>query len=82
MLKVGKNYLGSGTVLNKAIKKYGTENFSRLIIEECYSKEELNVREIFWIDYYDATNNKQFYNIASGGDGGNTTSGYTQDEKI
>lgn len=81
-VKGWENYLGSGTVLNKAIKKYGTENFSRLIIEECYSKEELNVREIFWIDYYDATNNKQFYNIASGGDGGNTTSGYTQDEKF
>jgi len=76
-----KDYLGSGITLNKAIKKYGKENFSKEIIENCETKEILNEREKYWISYYDAINNKNFYNIASGGDGGNTISGYTQEQK-
>ena len=75
------DYLGSGVVLNQAIEKYGKENFSKHIIENCETKEKLNDREIYWISYYDAINNKNFYNIASGGDGGNTISGYTDEQK-
>ena len=72
-----KDYLGSGVVLSKAITKYGIENFSKEIIEECNSKKELNEREKYWISYYNAVNSNDFYNIASGGDGGNTLVGYT-----
>lgn len=75
------DYLGSGVALNKAIAKYGRENFSKIIIEHCETKEKLNEREIFWINFYDAINDKGFYNIASGGDGGNTISGYTKEQK-
>lgn len=75
-----KNYLGSGIALNRAIKKYGSENFSKEIIEYCSSKEELDKREIYWIEFYDAVKSKHFYNIASGGDGGNTIAGYTEDQ--
>lgn len=72
-----KDCLGSGVVLSKAIKKYGLENFSKEIIEECETKQLLNLREKYWIDYYGAVNSKNFYNIAEGGDGGNTLAGYT-----
>ena len=65
-----ENYLGSGSVLKKAIKKYGVENFSKEIIEECKTKEELSQREQYWIDYYNAVNSDDFYNITCGGDGG------------
>lgn len=40
-----------GLYLYVAIRKYGIENFSFMIIEEC-PKEKLNERERFWIQYY------------------------------
>lgn len=63
-------YLGSGTILKKAIDKYGRENFERIILEKCYTDEELSEAEIKWIKKYDAINNKEFYNLAEGGTGG------------
>ena len=64
------NYLGSGYLLKIAIKKYGKENFKKEILEICNSKEELNEKERFWINNFDAVNNKKFYNISEGGQGG------------
>lgn len=75
-----KNYLGSGIHLRRAIDKYGRENFSREIIEECKTKEELDQREIYWINLYNATESEDFYNIASGGDGGYTLRGFSEEE--
>lgn len=80
-VKGWEDYLGSGIVLNNAIKKYGKENFSRKIIEECTSRDELNQREIYWIEFYNAVENRNFYNIASGGDGGNTIAGYNDEQR-
>ena len=74
-----KEYLGSGIILSRAIEKYGLKNFSKEIIEECKTKKILNDREIYWINYYNAVESDNFYNIASGGDGGNTIAGYTDD---
>ena len=65
-------YLGSGEILKKAIKKYGKEHFSKEILEICYSKNELNQKEKQWIEFFDAVNSSDFYNITSGGTGGNT----------
>lgn len=53
--------------LYRAIRKYGIENFDFKIIEEC-PKEQLNEREIFWIDYYDSFNLEKGYNLTKGGD--------------
>lgn len=82
--KYNKNwitYLGSGIALKNAINKYGIENFERKIIEDCNSKKELDDREIYWIKFYDAVNSDMFYNIASGGDGGNVIAGYNDKQK-
>lgn len=73
-----KNYLGSGLYLKRAIKKYGKNNFSRTILEECKSKELLDEREIYWIKHFDAVNSNNYYNISSGGDGGNTIAGFSK----
>jgi group I intron endonuclease len=66
------NYLGSGLMLNNAIKKYGKENFHKEIIEVCNSKEELNEREKFWIKELNSQDREIGYNIADGGSGGDT----------
>lgn len=62
-----KYYYGSGKLIKQALSEYGTENFKCEIIEWCYSYEELNRREIYWIDFYNADSSDAFYNIAYGG---------------
>jgi group I intron endonuclease len=74
-------YLGSGLLLNKAIKKYGKGNFKKEIIEHCSTKEHLNEREIYWIEYYNSRDSNIGYNIAKGGHGGFTKSGYKHSEE-
>ena len=65
-----KNYLGSGIVLKKAIKKYGRDNFIREVVEDDINDGEfLKEREKFWIDFYDARNPEIGYNLTGGGDG-------------
>lgn len=66
------NYLGSGSLLKQAIKKYGKENFYREIIEHCDDFLELCEREKFWIDHYNAVESEEFYNLIDGGIGGNS----------
>lgn len=65
-----KNYLGSGILLSKAIKKYGRINFSKTILEEVNSLEELSDSEIKWIKHYNAVKSNEFYNVDHGGFGG------------
>jgi len=70
--KNNPDYLGSGIALQRAILKYGRENFSKEILEECNDKKVLADRERYWISQYNATKDENSYNIAEGGFGGNT----------
>jgi group I intron endonuclease len=67
-----EGYIGSGTLLKEAIKKYGRENFERNVLQECETFEELCLAEASWIDHYNAVNDVNFYNLTSGGFGGNS----------
>ena len=77
-----QSYLGSGKILHLAFQKYGIENFNKEILEECKSIEELNEREKYWICFYDSTNRIIGYNIALGGNGGDTLSKHPNKKEI
>lgn len=54
-------------LLKYALHKYGVNNFTFEVIEEC-KPEELNSREIYWIKYYDSFGDNG-YNLTAGGGG-------------
>ena len=60
-------YFGSGKLLIEALNKYGVNNFSCKMLEECNSEEELNDREIFYISKYKSKVTHGNYNISDGG---------------
>lgn len=61
-----KNYIGSGTLLKRAVKKYGKKNFKRKILRLCYSLHELRVWEHVYIVKYKSYIRSIGYNIAKG----------------
>jgi group I intron endonuclease len=69
------SYYGSGKKLLSAIKKYGKENFTKEILEECVNEDYLNEREIFWISYYNSRDRHIGYNISEGGKEGDRNIG-------
>lgn len=68
------NYYGSGVIINRAIKKYGIENFTKEIIDTAEAKADLAEKEKYWISFYNSTDKEIGYNISKGGDGGDTIS--------
>lgn len=61
-----KNNIHENQYFQRAWDKYGESSFIFEIIEEC-SRDLLNEREIFWIDYYNSY--KIGYNLTIGGKG-------------
>ena len=62
--------------LSRALRKYGLENFSFEVIEQC-STDKLNERERYWITYYNA-----FYNGYNQTLGGDSTKVYPKEKII
>jgi group I intron endonuclease len=75
-----KNYLGSGVLLKRAIKKYGKENFTKEILEHCETLDILNEREKFWIKELNSI--ILGYNLTDGGTGGDTFTKNINKEEI
>jgi group I intron endonuclease len=80
--KESLNYLGSGVYLKNAIHLYGKENFQKEILFETDNADELNEMEQFYIEKCNATNRSFAYNIAKGGEGGDTISNHPEKERI
>jgi hypothetical protein len=88
--KVDDGYLGSGKLIQNAIKKYGKQNFKREIICYCESYKELNEMEFYVVTQeFLEIHGKNCYNLRPGGDGGwrhfswknKKRRPYTQEEK-
>lgn len=60
-------YIGSGKIISQSIQKYGFENFTCSLLQECDSEDSLNDAEYYWINKYDAVNSSEFYNLVAGG---------------
>ena len=58
----------SQAFLYRAMRKYGVDNFSFTILEEVENQENLNCREVYWIEKLSPR-----YNMTKGGDGGDTS---------
>ena len=54
------------SVINKAIKKYGSKHFDFVLVEACVSRDELNTREVYWIDELNSIS-PNGYNLTEGG---------------
>ena len=62
-------YMGSGILITKAIKKYGTEFFEKEILFIFDNEEEMNSKEIEIVDI-DLIEDINCYNVGLGGQGG------------
>lgn len=59
-------YLGSGHAFKNALKKYGEENFRRIIVEYANNPEELDELEAKYVDD-EVIESDRFYNLKTGG---------------
>jgi hypothetical protein len=62
-------YFGSGLLLERAIKKYGKENFTKEILHEFLTEEEMNTKEAEIVNDQFILRNDT-YNVSLGGSGG------------
>lgn len=65
-------YIGGGKNFKRAIKKYGIENFDRVIVEYVIERENIFVREQYYLDERECAKSKKYYNISSVAGGGDT----------
>lgn len=66
--------------LYDSIRKYGSENFEISIICECKDKNDMNLKEAYYIKEYD-TLHPNGYNMSDGGEGGYTLSKWSDEDK-
>lgn len=76
-----KTYLGSGKLLLADIKKYGKENFTREIISEHKTHDELKKAEEKEIIKRNAVFDSNYYNMKFASMGGDTFSMHPEKEK-
>lgn len=73
-------YLGSGTILSRAIAKHGKQNFEREILKFHSSRDEAYTHEKELVTP-ELIKSRKTYNISVGGYGGNTIEGFSEEQK-
>ncbi len=76
-------YTGSGSIFLLAIKKHGVENFTREILEYVDTNERVVLleREKYWLDYFNAAFDRNYYNVAKDVIGGDTKAGWSDERR-
>lgn len=64
------SYLGSGSLIAQAIKKYGKNNFSKEILQICNDQKDADLWEKYYIQKFQAVEKDCFYNLQEGGSNG------------
>lgn len=70
------------TKFYRAVRKYGTENFYIEEIDVAETQEELDEKEIYWINYYDSVNSGYNSKNTKGKCGGDTLTNHPNIEEI
>ena len=60
--------------IDKAIYKYGRDNFKVELVGERNSIKDVNIKEQYWISKLNTTNRNIGYNLTKGGESGDTYS--------
>ncbi len=81
-LDLEKGYLGSGKLISSAVDKYGITAFDREILCVCVSRNDADDKEKTYINSLSANDRNIGYNIAKGGNGGDTFTHNPNKEKI
>jgi len=75
-------YLGSGCLLIRAVRCYGSQNFRKEILELCDNKDQLCELERYWIATLKSNVRGVGYNICEGGTWGDTFSSNPRAEEL
>ena len=78
--ELDESYKGSGKLLIRSMNKYGEEAFTTEFIATADSLSELNALEKYYIELFDCVH-PNGYNISAGGDGGDTFSNLSEEDK-
>ena len=70
------------TKFYRAVRKYGKDNFFIEKIDEASCQDELDDKEVYWINYYDAVKNGYNSKASKGKCGGDTLSNHPNKKAI
>lgn len=68
-----ENYFGSSKLLLRDIERLGRDKFTRDIIEECETIEQLRYRELYWQLHFKVKESPDYYNLTYATEGFDTT---------
>lgn len=66
-IRYSKNNYHIKNYIHKALFKYGLENFEIEVLCTCNTNEELNLKEVYYINIFQSSNETKGYNLTLGG---------------